>query len=494
MLVDLVNALRFRAWREGRAVRAFTHRRIRIQSHAILAAFLQFPGEDNTILAAALGGRQRRTPKRVVTTADPRMREEEIQLVERLDAYLETYFAWCERHAVAPQLVVASRGALQHLTHIADDRRFARVHPTVAAFANRLTYFTMRAQVPNQQAVVVLTDVLTTHWVTPMDPTQEGHLGAVLATINPPAGADVRALVRAAEATTLGPVTTPLFDGSILQPALARFHTARRRGVSAEMLKPFRAAIEACTRPLVVEAFEALQEGIHRLEDADMEELPQVEAWVAVERSAFIDHRRAEAAGIRTPRQDRPKGGAYRYIEREQAQAVLDAAVECHDTFGRAAGVARGAVVSGVIAAVREVRLPDQRGQVTLVEVVTSQVSLQVRDGHELVDPDNSRVRYTVRSSEHTGAPTASTTTLTLRMVAGMRCVGAPAVGDAVTLVRELPDLERLGRIRSSLKQKLSGEHWALGHAAPLPRCPGRAPGLPDGLPNSPRLALEAIR
>ena len=53
---------------------------------------------------------------------------------------------------------------------------------------------------------------------------------------------------------------------AILQPALARFHTARRRGALPEALAPLRAAIEASTRPLVVGTFEALQDGENDLD------------------------------------------------------------------------------------------------------------------------------------------------------------------------------------------------------------------------------------
>lgn len=494
MLVDLRSALRVQAWREQRAVRAFSHRRIRVQPHAVLAAFLQFPGEDNTILAAALGSRGRRTPARVVTAPDPRVPDEKLHVFEQLDAYLRRYYDWCERVGVAPQMVVASHGALKHLTNIADDLRFTRHQPTVAAFATRLAHLTMRAQVPDQQAVAVLTDILSTHWVTSMDPTQEHHLGAVLAAIAPTEGLSVKDAVRAAEELALGPVTLPAFDRTVLQPALGRFHGARRRGDAPAILAELRRAIEDATSPLVVRTFDALHQGLDLLDAAALDELPEVEAWIDTERSAFLDFRRADAAGIRTPRQDRARGGAFRYVEREQALAVVEAAVECHDTFGRATSVARGAAIEGRVTNVRLVSVPDQRTRATFVTIDATQSALRIREGHELTDPSDPRCRYTLRTSERGGPATAPVTTMTFRMTAGSKRPGPPSIGTDVALVREVPDLHRLGRLRGSLKAKLSGEHWVLGDAAPPPNPPGRAIGLPPDLPVSQRLALEVLR
>lgn len=494
MPVDLESALRFEAWRQQRAVRSYSHRRIRLQPHAVFAAFLQFPGEDNTILAAALGNRGQRTPTRLLTTPDPRVRDEEAAMIEQLDAYLQRYYGWCERTGVAPQMIVASRGALKHLTNIADDLRFTRHQPQVAAFATRLSHLTMRAQVPDQQALVVLTDVLRTHWVTPMDPTQEHHLGAMLAAVAPPDGVTLAEAVRAAEALTVGPVTLPAFDRAVLQPALARFHTARRRGEALERLLPLRRVIEEATSPLVLRTYEALHQGVELLDAAGLDELPEVESWIDAERTAFLDFRRAEVAGIRTPRQDRARGGAFRYVEREQALAVVEASIECHDTFGRACSVARGAVVEGRVTDVRLVAVPDQRTRATFVTIETTQAALRIREGHELADPVDPRRRYTLRTTERAGPSTAPVTTLTLRMTGGSKTPGPPAIGSAVALVREVPDLHRLGRLRGSLKAKLAREHWVLCDPAPIPTPPGRAIGLPHDLPVRPRLALEVLR
>lgn len=494
MQVDLVSALRFQAWREQRAVRSYSHRRIRVQPHAVFAAFLQFPGEDNTVLAAALGNRGQRSPTRLLTTPDPRVREEEGAMIEQLDRYLQRYYSWCQRTGVAPQMIVASRGALKHLTNIADDLRFTRHQPHVAAFAARLAYLTMRAQVPDQQALVVLTDVLATHWVTPMDPTQEHHLGAMLAALAPPEGLTLAEAVRAAEAISMGPVTLPAFDRTVLQPALARFHTARRRGAAPEVLAPLRRAIEDATSPLVLRTYEALHHAVDLLDAAGLDELPEVDSWIDTERTAFLDFRRADAAGIRTPRQDQARGGAFRYVEREQALAVVEAAVECHDTFGRACSVARGAAIEGRVTDVRLVAVPDQRTRATFVTIETSQAALRIREGHELADPTDPRRRYTVRTTERAGPLTAPVTALTLRMTSGSRTPGPPAVGGTVALVRAVPDLHRLGRLRGSLKAKLAGEHWVLGDPAPMPTPPGRAIGLPHDLPKRPRMALEVLR
>jgi len=292
----------------------------------------------------------------------------------------------------------------------------------------------------------------------------------------------------------MGPVTLPAFDRTVLQPALTRFHGARRRGDTPHLLTPLRRAIEDATGPLVLRTFDALHHGLDLLDAAGLDELPEIDAWVDTEQSAFLDFRRADAAGIRTPRQDRARGGVFRYVERDQALAVVEAAVECHDHFGRACSVARGAVVEGRVSDVRLISVPDQRTRATFVTIETTQAALRIREGHELADPSDPRRRYTLRSTERGGTTALPVTTLTLRMTAGSRSPGPPAIGTAVALVREVPDLRRLGRLRGSLKTKLAGEHWVLGDPAPLPSPPGRAIGLPHDLPASPRRALEVLR
>lgn len=494
MRVDPLLALRFEAWRIGQAVRAFTHRRIVLQPHALFVTALQFPGEDNTILAAAIGDRSRRAPLRILGTPDPRLREEEFETIARFAALLERYYRRCERDGVAPQLVLTSAASLRHLTNIADDLRFGERAPTVAAFATALSYFTMRAQVPDQQAVVVMTSVLRTHWVAPLEPTQEEHLGALVAAIAPPADLTVASAVLAAEQFPMGARTMPVFDRDVLRPALDQFHTARRRGASPEELAPKRLAIARVTAPVVERMYETLHKAADALDRASLAVLPEVPAWMQVEQEAFTDFRRATAAGIRTPRSDKPKGAAFRYAEREQADAVVSASVECHDTFGRTCAVMRGSSVEGQVADVRQVRVAGQRNRVTMVDVLTTQAALRVREGHELVDRSDHQVRYLVRGVRAEGPSGVTTTRLTLQMTAGMRRVGPPAAGTAVSFVREVPDLDRLGRIRRSLAQKLAEPHWTLGGPIPPPRAPGRAPALPADLPASPLRALETLR
>ena len=142
----------------------------------------------------------------------------------------------------------------------------------------------------------------------------------------------------------------------------------------------------------------------------------------------------------------------------------------------------------------RLISVPDQRTRATFVTVETTQAALRLREGHDLTDPSDPRRRYTLRSVERGGTAAPPLTTLTLRMTAGSRSPGPPAVGTAVALVREVPDLHRLGRLRGSLKRKFAGPHWVLGDPAPLPAPPGRAIGLPHDLPASPGRALEVLR
>lgn len=494
MRVDPLLALRFEAWRTGRALPAYTHQRIALRPHALFLTAIQFPGEDNSMFAAAVGDRAHQTPFLRVSTPDPRLREEAADTVGQLHTLLERYFRRCDGDAVAPQIVVTSQAALRHLRNIADDLRFFDHAPTVAAFATALSYFTLRAEVPDQQAVLVMTDVLRTHWVTSLDPTQTEHLGALVAAIQPPDNLTVLEAVRRAEQAPMGARTTPQFDHDVLRPALERFHAARRRGVPCEEIALLREEIAHATGTVVETMYATLQRAAEVLERAKLAVLPQVADWQAAEQQAFLRFRSTTARGSRAPRTDKSKGGTFRYAEREQALITVEAAVACADEFARARAVASGEIVEGVVTSVRRALVPGQARRAILVDVITRQSTLRVREGHELADRGAPRARYLVRAVRIEGGTMSTPTTrLVLQMIAGMRAVGAPMIGASVTLVREVPDLQRLGRIRGALAQKLSLPHWTLGGPPPLPVPPGRRASLPRDLPDSPLQALEVL-
>jgi hypothetical protein len=360
-------------------------------------------------------------------------------------------------------------------------------------------YVTDRAQVPGQQAVVVLTEVLATHWVTPLQPSQEGHLGALLATLDPPVGQDVAALVRAAEALTMGPRTAPQFDNVVLKPRLDRYTDARRRGAPPETLDALGAEVVAVLTPVVLRMHRAMQFGLRKLAAAALPPLPQVEAWQAEEREAFARFRAACAAGVHMPRRDRAKGGAFRLVEREEGRATVEASVQCHDPLGRARAEAAGEVLTCEVEAAYPKRLPGHRRRVIAIDVVTSQSGLRLRQRDELRWVDDPRLEVAVADvADFRDA--GRRLRVTLHLTRGMQRPGVPPIGSRMSFVRRVPDPQRIRRVRGAMAQKLVVLPWTHDHTAPPPPARPRPVVLPgqDAAPaaedHDPLALLEVLR
>jgi hypothetical protein len=487
VLGDPVLVRRLEALVAQRAVPGHTHARIAVEPHALVVAAVALSGEDASIHAIRLGWAGR-TRSQFHAIPDPRRREDMDAMFAWLGDYLRRYFDWCEKRGLFPQLVITSPAALRHLTNIADDYRFLERNPAVARTATLLTYFTERAQVAGQQAVAVMTEVLTTHWVTPMQPSQEQHLGAVLACIDPPPGADLAQRIREAERVPMGFTTDPAFDNTILQPLLARYHRARKRaperGDPPEAVRAIEPEITAALEPVVTRMYDAIQQGIRLLRAADHPPLPAVAEWRREEASAFAHFRLAMAKGVRFPLHDRAKLAAFRLVQREDAQANQEAAVECDDRFGRARGICTGQALAGHVENRRVERRPGRGAPVHTFEVVSTQEGLTLRERDELRWADDPRLAVVVSDYRLDGGRTRVTVTVT----AGMNVPGVPSEGTPVTFVRAVPDWHRLGRRRAAMSDRLSTLPWT--------HIPGARPARRprEAAPADPLRSLEMFR
>lgn len=482
VLGDPLLLRRLAAYVQRRAVRTHTHTRIAVRPHALVCAAVALSGEDSSLHAIQLGWPGRSASlKRVVP--DPRQREHMDAMFACLGAHLERYLDRCAERGVAPQLVVTSPSALRHLTNIADDFRFLERNPAVARLALLLTYFTERAQVVGQQAVVVMTEALTTNWVTPMQPSQEFHLAAVLACIDPPPGTDLEASIREAEHVPMGASTDPAFDNQILAPLLGRYHRARRRGPVEDLAVVEREIADALA-PIVGRMYAAMQHGLTILARAELPPLSAVIEWARQEQRHFLDYRRALLAGVRFPLSDRPKLAAFRLVQREDALANHDAAVVCEDSFGRARSVCTGQALAGIVQNPRRERPTGRRRVVHVFDVLSAQDDLTLREHDEIRWADDPRLTCTVIDCRLEGGATRVTLTVT----GGMNVPGMPEDGMSVTFVRSIPDWHRIGRRRAAMAARLAILPWT--HTA------GELPdaGPAEVPPDDPIQALEVLR
>jgi hypothetical protein len=266
--VDCTLRLRLEAHVQGRALPTHSHARRHVRSSALVIASLQFPGEDGLLQAIALGRPGDSVPRVLRVIPNPRDRALADALYDEVGSVLEREQRAAAERGDFPQIVVGSRAALDHLTNLADDLRFWDQRPAAAFCGSRLSYFTTRAEVAGQQASVILTDELTHHWVTPLSPLEERHLGVLVAAITTPPAGDLVARIRAAERVAMGPRTDPEFDREQLAPPLRRYAIAVRRAAAASEIATYADAVSYVLLPEHVRIWRALDAAVQVLEAA----------------------------------------------------------------------------------------------------------------------------------------------------------------------------------------------------------------------------------
>ncbi|MFD0595844.1 hypothetical protein ACFQZ4_28985 [Catellatospora coxensis] len=99
----------------------------------------------------------------------------------------------------APQIVVPNE-ATAHWVGLLGQYLRTLDDPVLAAAGAHLGWIASRRHLPGSSVLLTATDLLTTHWRTGQLPTEDGHLGRLLAWIEPPAGSDAWQAARDAEA------------------------------------------------------------------------------------------------------------------------------------------------------------------------------------------------------------------------------------------------------------------------------------------------------
>jgi hypothetical protein len=447
-IMDLIG--RLRAYRNGRAVRSATHCQVTIADHAMVIAPLAMAGEDTTIHAIAIGRVGGRPQIRVVP--DPRMRDEHYGLIEWFGREIEAYFAACRAAGEHPQLWVSSSAAAGHLDILADRLRFTRDAPAIKRTGELLTYATERMPVAGQLALMTATGALAAHYSTGQQEGEDEHLGAFLTWLNPPKNVDIARAVELAERDVMGVKTNPEFDRTELQPLVSAYNRARSEKAKPAELRRRAAAIEAKLSPLVTAIYNAVQRALGYLRD-----LPPAGALAdltAREREEFLDFMDARDNDMPLPYRDTPKSGAFKLAARELAASNVDAGALYGDDMALARGRLDGTVLSGRLTNHTAQKVP--RTKIHRFDVETAQTNLHHRAGDEIALVADPRLRCVVEGVRRAGA----TTTVSLRVTAGMRAVGVPAVGVIVDVAPPPPDWGRIWLSRRQMSKRLSVTPW----------------------------------
>ncbi|MDT0318447.1 hypothetical protein [Streptomyces millisiae] len=270
----------------GRAVPITTVRHTHVSDRPFVLIPLNLAGEVCAPLAALVGSDPEEP--RLLVVPQPRNRDDRFRfaarLADQLLAYIDEFTSATEeyeggrpgareqreRYTEAPQLVVPNAGAAAFLRLLGRSTRFRRtegpyaVDPAVPRLGQWLTWFTDQGEFPTSSLMLALTQTLTAHWATGQSPTEDAHLAALLAWIDPPPDTDGATAALLAEDPThfppSGPATDPHFDHALasLYEAIDKATSDRRRAAAIRQL-------EAQLRPQLLPTWRLMWRGIDLL-------------------------------------------------------------------------------------------------------------------------------------------------------------------------------------------------------------------------------------
>ena len=224
-----------RAAEQGRAVPITTVRHVHLVERPLVFVPLQLAGEACAPLAAMVG--TDRSDPRLLIVCQPKDRAERFRFAAELGQLLRDYLDRCravgtetvakgrtmvERYREAPQLLVPNRGGVRFAGLLGRSTRLRptagpyAVDPAVPELGTWLTWFADSAEIPDRGALLSMTTLLSSHWASGQSATEDRHLGALLAWIDPPDGLHgADAALRAEDpirCPPAGPATDPQFD------------------------------------------------------------------------------------------------------------------------------------------------------------------------------------------------------------------------------------------------------------------------------------------
>ncbi|CAM5337425.1 hypothetical protein SSPIM334S_08397 [Streptomyces spiroverticillatus] len=422
--MSLIHTLaRLEATRSGRAQPLATVRHRHLSERPMVVVPLTTAGEAGAPLGA-LVGTDRDSP-RLLVVPQPRDRDLRFaflaELAEAVLPYLDSYaddVEPAERNETdpetkkrvkvevelcrdAPQIVVPSRAGIAYVRLLGRSMRFRRTAeqdpdtpypapPHIPLLGRWLTHYGERARVPGASLLLSATDLLARHWATGQSNLEDQHLGALLAWIDPPVGAEsgAEAALRAESGRDAagqlvcppaGPATDPAFDNALLAPAIDAYDLARQRlaaaedGETADERFGELTAAERRIRELLAAQMRPTWDAVWQALDV-MRKLPEGvragERWTR-DRWSYTSHRdRVRAGEPPQPRQDSAVGAAQKLASRETEQARLEAQEALDDPLvmatRRLAGEAFVSEVVDVEMAWSEGKRPSPRPLVTV--------------------------------------------------------------------------------------------------------------------------------
>jgi len=454
-----VNALdvaaRFRAAETNTAVRLGRVASAAISSAPYVFVGLSLAGEDATLHAVRFG-RLGEAPIIDESVIDPRDRSAQYALFATIAA---AFFNICEEarlEGTFPQIIVANESSAKHLSFLADRTLYLQdaQHATdaerertgmVNIFGRYLSYFTMRAPIARQQALLSATRLLRATYVTGEAANDEDNLHVLRSWIEPlPIGVDPFEYRAAAAMRPSGKQTTTDVD-RVLMRVLAELRTAEKMVPPDQVAASLaRTAIRALLHETVEEIDGAVRWALEHLRALALPVMPHIKEACNAEHKAFESFMRSRDEGFHLRRHDTPRHAAIEYAYRTAEQGIADVGAMWYDPVMRARAVIDGRVLRGTITAVDMVA-----GTMT---VRTVQPSLRARVGDRFFAID--QTAYTVARAIFTADGIDVVVNATPR-------IDAPQVGDRIDLLPNVPRFDDSVRSRNQAARRLAAPHWA---------------------------------
>lgn len=342
-------------WKTGRARRSALLRHRYLTKRPMGLILWQLGAEPFTAAAVGWGfGPQDLT---VVAPGEPRDRELAFRELTKVAKAFNRWFETPEERDEPPQIVLPNRGNLTLLGRLG--RRLAFLptdgdrpaDPELVRFGRHLLFLAQHARRPGQQLVVVLTDLLSSHWVTGLSPLEDQNLPALDAAIAPPAGKTAHEAAFDAEKIEIGPLP-PEQDDEKVDKLLQAFNAKRKRSTDESIVNcPEREAIRKHYRELVERGWPLLWRCMQRerpVKDApsvgrrwkeDLETLDWHIQWVV-------------AQGGRYRTRDTHPRAARRLRKWEEAQRLLQAEEAVDDPLRMAPYLLANQAVAGKVVGV----------------------------------------------------------------------------------------------------------------------------------------------
>jgi hypothetical protein len=325
--------LAVRSYRLGRALRSSALRHRRLVAEPLAVVLWRLGAEPFS--AAAIGWGNRPDQLAHAVAGEPRNRDLAFAALLPFARWFNRHFeAPAARGATAPQVVVVNAATVEMLYRLG--RRLAYLptdgarpaDPALVRLGRHLLFLYYRSRTPGQQLLLALTDLLNSHWATPLSQLERQSLAAVDACIEPPDGLDGFAAATLAERDAVGPLPAGE-DDEKLDRLLDRFNRSRGDRTDPAVVTPLLAPIEAHYLPMTRRTWRLLWRCRER--ELRYPEAASVARRWEEDRLAYMAHMEWMAqSGLRRTRQTaRQASMALRSLE--EAQRLVEAEEACDD-------------------------------------------------------------------------------------------------------------------------------------------------------------------